>query len=100
MTPPARSAMRVRLVARIARSAPTASCPRAASAAALAFRPARSARRLEAVMDGARGRSSKGDDDLSEHLPAFESLEPALEIGERNLGVDHRQQAARHLGQA
>src|SRR5499426_579256 len=100
MTPPARSAMCVRLVARIARSAPTASRPSAASAAAFALRPARSAKRLDAVMGGARGRSSKGDDDLSKYLPAFEPLEPALEIGERNLGVDHRQQPASHLGQA
>src|SRR5262245_59187119 len=100
MTPPARSAMRLRLVARIARSAPTASQPSAASAAALAFRPARSARLLDAVIGGARSRSSKGDDDLAEHLPAFEPRKTALEIGERNLGVDHRQQAARHLGQA
>src|SRR5262245_53913675 len=100
MTPPARSAMRVRLVARIARSAPTASWPSAASAATLAFRPARSARRLDAVMGGARSRSSKGDDDLAEHLPAFEPLEPALEVGEGDLGIDHRQQAARHLRQA
>jgi hypothetical protein len=91
MMPPARSAMRLRLVARIARSIPTASHPSAVSAATLTFRPARSARRLDAVMGGARGRSSKGDDDLPEHLPAFETLEPALEVGEGNFGIDHRQ---------
>src|SRR5262249_12944851 len=43
---------------------------------------------------------SKRDDDLSEHLPAFEPRQSALEVGERNLGVDHRQQAVCHLGEA
>src|SRR6476646_8483768 len=98
MKPPAKSDMPVRLVARIARNMPTARRPSVSSAAALTCCPARSA--LDVVMDGARGGASKRDDDLTEHLPAFEPRQPALELGERNLGVDHRQEAVRHLGQA
>src|SRR5215510_9342760 len=96
MKPPAMSAMRLRLVVRMTLSIPTASHPSAATAAALAG----GAKPFDAVMANARGGSSERDDDLSEHLPAFESRQPALEIGERNLGIDHRREAARHLGEA
>src|SRR5262245_28917072 len=92
MKPPATSAMRLRLVARMTRSMPTASPPSTASAAALA----RWAGPLDAVMRG----SSKRDDDFSEYLPALEPRQPALELGERDLGVDHRREPARHLGEA
>src|SRR3954464_3516541 len=51
-------------------------------------------------MGGARGGASKRDDDLTEYLPAFEPGQSALELGERNLGIDHRQESVRHLGQA
>src|SRR5262247_2685458 len=97
---PAKSAMCLRLVARIVRSIPTASAPSAVSTPALTCRRTRWARAPDFVIGDARGGSSKGDDDLSEHLPAFDPRQPALEVGERNLGVDHRQQAVRHLGEA
>src|ERR1700730_11390724 len=100
MTRPARSAMCFRLVARSTRSVPTASHPSAASAPALAYRGVRWARPLAGGISRARGGSSKGDDDFSEHLPALQPRQPALEIGERNLGVDDRQKAVRHLGEA
>src|SRR5258707_8700869 len=38
-------------------------------------------------------------DDLAEHLPGFEAREAALEVWKGDLGVDHRQQAAGHLGE-
>src|SRR6516164_3498060 len=97
---PAKSAMCLRLVARIVRSIPTASDPSAVSTPALTCRRTRWARAPNFVIGDARGGSSKGDDDLSEHLPAFDPRQPALEVGERNLGVDHRQQTVRHLGEA
>src|SRR5713226_1704811 len=100
MTRPEKSAICFRLVARMARSIPTASHPSTASAVALACRRTRWVRPLVGVMDSARGRSSKRDDDLSEHLPALEPCQPALEVGERNFGVDHRQKAVCHLGEA
>src|SRR4051812_18407730 len=43
---------------------------------------------------------SERDDDLAEHLAALKACEAALELAERNLGIDHRQHAGRHLGQA
>src|SRR5215475_6082697 len=97
---PAKSAMCLRLVVRIVRSIPTASDPSAVSTPALICRRTRWARALDFVMGGARGGRSKRDDDLSEHLSAFEPRQSALEVGERNLGVDHRQQAVCHLGEA
>src|SRR5262244_1239953 len=96
----ARPTMCLRLVARIVRSTPTASEPSAPSTPALRCRRTRWARTPDFVIGDARGGSSKGDDDLSEHLPAFDPRQPAFEVGERNLGVDHRQQAVRHLGEA
>src|SRR5215475_7547499 len=96
----ANSAACLRLVARIVRSIPTASDPSAVSTPALTCRRTRWARAPDFVIGDARGGSSKGDDDLSEHLPAFDPRQPALEVGERNLGVDHRQQAVCHLGEA
>ena len=35
--------------------------------------------------------ASEIDDDLAEHLPAFQPREAAFEVGERHFGVDHRQ---------
>src|SRR5262249_43510498 len=43
---------------------------------------------------------SKVHDDLAEHLAALEPFEPALDVDERHLRVDHRREAARHLGEA
>ena len=51
--------------------------------------------------DGHQSRhASEHDDDLAENLPAFEPREAAFEIRERDLGVDHRRKARRHLGEA
>src|SRR5262249_48070532 len=97
---PAKSAMCLRLVARIVRSIPTASDPSAVSTPALTCRRTRWARALDFVMGGARGGPSKGNDDLSEHLPAFDPRPSPLEVGQRNLGVDPGQRAVRHLGEA
>src|SRR3984893_14104354 len=50
--------------------------------------------------DHARGcRASKTDDDLPEHLPAFKAGQSPIEFGKRDLGVDHWQEPARHLGE-
>src|ERR1700674_1801884 len=38
-------------------------------------------------------------DHLAEHLAGFEALEAALEVGERDLGINHRGEAVRHLGE-
>jgi hypothetical protein len=38
-------------------------------------------------------------DDLAEHLPVLQARETGLELGEPDLGVDHRQDAVRHLGE-
>src|SRR5262249_23670452 len=62
--------------------------------------PTRWARTPDFVMGYARAGPPKGQDALSNPLPAFDPRQPALEVGERNLGVDHRQQAVRHLGEA
>src|SRR5258708_5308547 len=43
---------------------------------------------------------SERDDDLAEHLPALQPLEPALDLAEREFAVDHRQHAAGHLDEA
>src|ERR1700692_2701707 len=43
---------------------------------------------------------SEPDDDLAEHLPALQPRQPALDLAERELPVDHRQHAAGHLGEA
>ena len=43
---------------------------------------------------------SEGDDDLAEHLPAFEAGKAALEIRECDFGVDHRRKPIRHFGEA
>src|ERR1700726_972991 len=44
--------------------------------------------------------TSKTDDDLAEHLPALQPRQPALDLAERELAVDHRRHAAGHLGEA
>src|SRR5215813_6801822 len=44
--------------------------------------------------------SSERNNDLAEHLAALEAREAALELAERNLGIDHRQHAGGHLGKA
>src|SRR6202049_488666 len=43
---------------------------------------------------------SEADDDLAEHLPALQPRQPALDLIERELAVDHREHAAGHLGEA
>jgi len=43
---------------------------------------------------------SEAHDDLAEHFSAFEPLQSRSEIRERNLGVDHRCEPRRHLGEA
>src|SRR5260370_19094040 len=43
---------------------------------------------------------SEADDDLAEHLPALQPRQPALDLAERELAVDHRKHAAGHLGEA
>src|SRR5439155_20451419 len=42
----------------------------------------------------------KHDNDLAEHLPAFEPGEPALEFLKGHLGIDHWKKAGRHFGKA
>ena len=52
-------------------------------------------RSLERAQEFQRGRPArhrgqlKGDDDLAEHLSAFETLEPLFEIREGDFGIDH-----------
>src|SRR6267142_1622382 len=45
-------------------------------------------------------RLSENDDDLAEDLATLEPRQSAFDVRERDLGVDHRQHAARHLGEA
>src|SRR4051794_14432952 len=90
------SEMCFRSIARIARSVTIASQPSAPSPIALAFRPRRA---RNEIMLGAP-RPSKTDDNLSKYLPTFEPRKAALELSQRHLGIDHRQQASRHFGEA
>src|SRR5262245_9043956 len=98
MNRPAQSAMCLRLVMRIARSMTAASDPSAASTPALAWRCTRWASILEGGMSACSG-SSKRDDNLTEHLTAFHARQSALEVGERKLRIDLRQQTFCHLGE-
>src|SRR5262249_24848770 len=94
----AKSAMCLRLVARIVRSIPTASDPSAPSTPALRCRRTRWARAPDFVMGDARGGSSKGDDDLSEHLPAFDPRQPARDAGRATRGRDPGKRPVRLRG--
>src|ERR1700751_5297369 len=42
----------------------------------------------------------EGDDYLAEYLAALEPSKPALELGKRHFGIDHRKKARRHFGKA
>src|SRR5262249_28202069 len=96
MNRPAKSAICLRLVVRIARSITAASDPSAPSTPASAWRCTRRASVLEKGMR-ARNGSSKTDENLSEHLTAFHARQCALEVGEPNLHIDHRQQTVCHF---
>src|SRR5262249_55742105 len=98
MKRPARSAMCLRFVVRIARSMPTANDPSAASMPDLTCVCTRWASILEGGMRACSG-SSKRDDNLSEHLTAFHARQSALEVGKRNLRIDRRQQTFCHLSE-
>src|SRR5437660_1901723 len=95
---PPRSAICLRLVVRIARSMTAANDPSVASTPALTCLCTRWASVLERGMR-ACGSSSKRDENLSEHLTAFHPRQCALEVGERNLHIDYRQQTFCHLGE-
>src|SRR3569833_199725 len=73
------------------RSRPTASAPVAASPARLAIRR----RRRVMLLMGA----SEVDDDLAEHLPRLDAGKALLEVRQRELAVDDRGHARRHLRQ-
>src|SRR5439155_16513577 len=60
----------------------------------------RAPRRCTCARIGCGSEPSEPHDDLAEDLPAFEAREAALELGERDLGVDHGAKAGRHLGEA
>src|SRR5437588_5326688 len=96
MNAAATSAIDLRSMARIVCSAPMASQPSSVSMVALSSRPACGALR-EIMRAGCR--ASKTDDDLPEHLPAFKAGQSPIEFGKRDLGVDHWQEPARHLGE-
>src|SRR5439155_26595239 len=55
---------------------------------------------LSGSWSGIGRRPSELHNDLAEHLPAFEPCEAALELGQRDLGIDHGRDAGRHLGEA
>src|SRR5436190_1706189 len=59
-----------------------------------------STRRRSIWANSAPTRPSKTDDNLSKYLPTFEPRKAALELSQRHLGIDHRQQASRHFGEA
>src|SRR5688572_8797144 len=90
-------AIRSGLVRRMNRSSHTARRPAAASTSDFA--------RLASRMRSALVESEltptvlERHDDLAEHLAAFQALEAAREILQRNFGVDHRQKALAHLGE-
>src|SRR5262249_60249415 len=92
-----RSGDRSRSRRRVSLCRPTASRPAAASMSH--FEP-RANRLLKGWNCKAIRRSapSERDDDLAEHLPALKPRKAALEVGERDLSVDHRPHAPRHLG--
>src|ERR1700686_4279581 len=91
MKAPAKFAERRRSIQWTARNSPTASAPRAGSSTGF---------KIMLQLKPERERVLEIDDDLAKHLPAFEPGETLFEVGERHFGVDHRQQAGRHLGVA
>src|SRR5229473_8107437 len=92
MKAPATLLTAMRSQRRMPASSSATSHPATAFAAALR-RPNINRRHCSQVM------SLEVHDDLAEHLPGFEACEAALEVGKRDLGVNHRQQAAGHLGE-
>src|ERR1700736_6768107 len=99
MNHPQKSAVRRRLVSRIARMTVSVSQPIPVSNIG-ANRRRRARARGCCGMPMASVAVSEADDDLAEHLPALQPRQPALDLAERELAVDHRQQAAGHLGEA
>src|SRR3954453_15584053 len=91
--PPAKFAMRLRLMRRRTANVPTISQPRTRS------KPRLSGSSAFGLLRRAIGRLERHDD-LAENLSAFEPLQPFLEFRERHLDIDHGRQPRRHLRQA
>src|SRR5262245_65775988 len=94
---PLKSAMRSGSVRRTPFSSHTATRPRTVLTAAFKPLAGRAPKCPGAV--GIASIVSEGDDDLAEHLPAFQAREAAGEVGKLDLGIDDGPQSRLHLGQ-